>query len=172
MTSTLIIEALSKTHNRNAFDCGNKALNDFLQKIAYQHSEKGLSKSFVLIDTAYPTDIIAYMSLVVCEVLAEDIPHQWKNKYPKRIPAAKLAKLAVAKNDQRKGYGEVLLVDAMQKTLQVSYKMGIAGLFVDAKHEEAKAYYHQFGFISLPEQLDNLFLPIKTIANSLLGDKE
>ncbi len=172
MIPTLTIETLSKAHNRNAFDCGNQALNHFLQKIARQHSEKGLSKTFVLIDAEQPTDIIAYMSLVVCEVLAEDIPHQWKNKYPKRIPAAKLAKLAVAHHQQRKGYGEVLLIDAMQKTLNVSYKMGIAGLFVDAKHEQAKAYYHQFGFISLPEQLDNLFLPITTIDNSLRINNE
>lgn len=172
MIPTLTIETLSKAHNRNAFDCGNQALNHFLQKIARQHSEKGLSKTFVLIDAEQPTDIIAYMSLVVCEVLAEDIPHQWKNKYPKRIPAAKLAKLAVAHHQQRKGYGEVLLIDAMQKTLNVSYKMGIAGLFVDAKHEQAKAYYHRFGFISLPEQLDNLFLPITTIDNSLRINNE
>lgn len=54
----------------------------------------------------------------------------------------------------------------MQKTLTVSYTMGIAGLFVDAKHEQAKAYYNQFDFISLPEQLDNLFLPLSTIAKS------
>jgi len=163
----LIIEPLSKAHNRNAFDCGNTALNHFLQKIARQHSEKGLSKTFVLIDTQQPTEIIAYLSLVVCEVLADDIPHQWKNKYPNRIPAAKLAKLAVAQDQQRKGYGEMLLIDAMQKTWNVSQKMGIAGLFVDAKHEQAKAYYNQYGFISLPEQLDNLFLPLATIAKIL-----
>jgi len=45
--------------------------------------------------------------------------------------------------------------------------MGIAGLFVDAKHQPAKAYYQQFGFLSLPEQLDNLFMPLSTLANSL-----
>jgi N-acetylglutamate synthase-like GNAT family acetyltransferase len=170
--STLSIETLSKAHDRNAFDCGNKALNHFLQKIARQHSEKGLSKTFVLIDTKHPTDIIAYMSLVVCEVLADDIPHQCKDKYPNRIPAAKLAKLAVAIDQQKKGYGEILLIEAMKKTLTVSYKMGIAGLFFDAKHEQAKAYYNQFDVISLPEQLDNLFLPIATIANSLHRDNE
>ncbi len=48
--------------------------------------------------------------------------------------------------------------------LNVSSSIGIAGLFVDAKHERAKAYYEQFGFISLPEQLDNLFLPLQTLA--------
>ena len=126
-----------------------------------------LSKTFVLIDTEHPTDIIAYMSLVVCEVLADDIPHQWKNKYPNRIPAAKLAKLAVEIDQQKQGYGEILLIDAMQKTLNVSYKISVAGLFVDVKHEQAKAYYNQFSFISMPEQLNNLFLPLATLAKSL-----
>ena len=167
MNSTLNIEPLAKAHNRTGFDCGDQALNHFLQKIARQHMDKGLSKTFVLIDAEQPIVIIAYMSLVVCEVLADDIPHQWKNKYPNRIPAAKLAKLAVSVDQQRKGYGEALLIDAMQKTLNVSQTMGLSGLFVDAKHKQAKAYYQQFGFLSLPEQLDNLFMPLSTIAKSL-----
>jgi len=167
VNSTLNIEPLAKAHNRTGFDCGDQALNHFLQKIARQHMDKGLSKTFVLIDAEQPIVIIAYMSLVVCEVLADDIPHQWKNKYPNRIPAAKLAKLAVSVDQQRKGYGETLLIDAMQKTLNVSQTMGLSGLFVDAKHKQAKAYYQQFGFLSLPEQLDNLFMPLSTIAKSL-----
>lgn len=162
----LNIEPLTKAHNRTAFDCGDEALNHFLQKTARQHMDKGLSKTFVLIDEDNSAEIIAYMTLVVCEVLADDIPHQWKNKYPRRIPAAKLAKLAVSGDQQRKGYGETLLIDAIQKTMSVSNSMGIAGLFVDAKHQQAKAYYHQFGFISLPEQLDNMFMPLSTIAAS------
>ena len=166
MSSTLTIETLTKAHNRNAFDCGDDALNHFLQKVARQHIEKGLSKTFVLIDTKFPVDIISYMSLVVCEVLADEIPHQWKNKYPQRIPAAKLARLAVTQEQQRKGYGQLMLINALQKTLNVSHAMGIAGLFVDAKHPQAQAYYQQFGFLALPEQLNNLFMPISTIAKS------
>ena len=140
MNSTLKIEALTKAHDRNAFDCGDQTLNHFLQIMARQHIDKGLSKTFVLIDTANRTKIIAFSTLVVCEVMTDDIPHQWKKKYPKRIPAAKLAKLAVSLDQQRKGYGETLLIDAMQKTLSVSSSIGIAGLFVDAKHQQAKAY--------------------------------
>ncbi len=167
MSSSLSIEVLSKSHHRDDFDCGNAVLNHFLQKIARQHSEQGISKTFVLIDKAHPNDIMAYMTIVVCEVLSQDIPHQWVNKYPRRILAAKLVKHAVTQDKQRKGDGAILLVDAMQKTLHVSDTMGIAGLFVDTKDEDAKRYYHQFGFIALPDQLDSLFLPLSTIANSL-----
>ncbi len=106
------------------------------------------------------------MSLVACEVLADDIPHPWTKKYPNRILAAKLAKLTVSEDQQRKGYGELLLIDAMQKTLNVAQKMGVAGLFVDAENEQAKTYYQQFGFLSLPEQRDNLFMPLATLVTS------
>lgn len=158
----LKIQVLSKTHDRSIFDCGNDELNYFLKRIARQHITKGISKTFVLVDSERQTKIIAYMTLVVCEILANRIPHEWKKKYPQTIPAAKLARLAVSLEQQRQGYGELLIVDAMQKTLKVSEQMGIVGLFVDAKHEQAKLYYKQFGFISLPEQLDNLFLPLST----------
>jgi ribosomal protein S18 acetylase RimI-like enzyme len=163
----LKIEVLSKTHNRIAFDCSDNELNYYLQKIARQHITKGISKTFVLIDIDNPTEIIAYMTLAVCEIQADEIPHNWKNKYPDKIPAAKLARLAVSTIQQRKGYGELLVIDAIQKTLNVSSSIGIVGLFVDAKNEQAKAYYDQFGFISLPKQLDNLFLPLATLAKSL-----
>ena len=62
MNPSLTIQTLTKAHNRNAFDCGDEALNVFLQKIARQHNEKGLSKTFVLIDPQYPADIIGYMT--------------------------------------------------------------------------------------------------------------
>lgn len=163
----LTIEVLSKAHDRSAFNCGDRELNGFLQRTARQHITKGISKTFVLIDAENPSEIIAYMTLVVCEVLANDIPHSWTKKYPTKIPAAKLARLAVSVASQKQGHGELMLIDAMQKTLNVSNSMGIAGLFVDAKHDAAKNYYEQFGFIALPNQLDNLFLPLQTLAKTL-----
>ena len=159
---SLKIEVLSKKHYRSEFNCGNEDLNYFLKNIARQHIRKGISKTFVLVNRNSSSKIIAYMTLVVCEILTTKIPHDWKKKYPQIIPAARLARLAVSLEQQRQGYGELLITDAIQKTLKVSEQMGITGLFVDAKHEEAKTYYEQFGFISLPEQLNNLFLPIST----------
>jgi len=47
---------------------------------------------------------------------------------------------------QRQGFGRILLVDAMYKTLEISKNAGVIGLFVDAKDENAKNYYLQYGF--------------------------
>jgi GNAT superfamily N-acetyltransferase len=163
----LEIEVLSKKHDRSAFDCSDSELNYFLQRIARQHINKGISKTFVLVSQDIPTEIIAYMTLVVCEIFASEVPHSWKKKYPQKIPAAKLARLAVSSANQRMGYGKILLIDAMKKTINVSKAMGIAGLFVDAKHQEARNYYEQFGFIALPDQLENLFLPLPTLKEAV-----
>ena len=160
----LKIEELTKFHNRKLFDCGNDDLNNYLKNIARQHITKGISKTFVLIDENDPTTIIAYMTLIACEVITKEMPDNWRKKYPKHaIPAVKLARLAVLLKQQRKGYGELLLINAIKKTIDVSSNLGVVGLFVDAKSKEVKSYYEQFGFICLPEKLNNLFLPLSTL---------
>lgn len=62
MSLTLHIEPLTNAHNRTGFDYGNEALNQFLQKTARQHTDKGLSKTFVLIDESNSAEIITYMT--------------------------------------------------------------------------------------------------------------
>jgi len=167
----LKIEELTKSHNRKNFDCGNDDLNNYLKNIARQHIMKGISKTFVLIDDNDSKAIMAYMTLVACEVLIKEMPHNWKKKYPKHVlPAVKLARLAVLLEQQRKGYGELLIIDSIKKTIDVSNNLGIVGLFVDAKNKEAKAYYEQFGFISLPDQMNNLFLPLSTLIELMKDD--
>jgi hypothetical protein len=56
-----------------------------------------------------------------------------------------------------------LIGNAVEKVIVISENVGIIGLFVDAKDNQAKAYYEQFGFISLNGNPLILFLPIQTL---------
>ena len=56
-----------------------------------------------------------------------------------------------------------MIINAIERIIIVSEHFGIIGFFVDAKNEDAKAYYEQFGFISLPDNPLELFLPIATL---------
>ncbi|MEX1326966.1 MAG: hypothetical protein AB1Z29_09210 [Desulfobacterales bacterium] len=56
-----------------------------------------------------------------------------------------------------------MMVNAIERILLVSKNLGIIGFFVDAKNAGAKDYYKQFGFISLPDDPLELFLPIATL---------
>ncbi|MCD4688091.1 MAG: GNAT family N-acetyltransferase [Desulfuromonadaceae bacterium] len=159
----LLIEDLEKKHDRRYFDCGEAALNTFLQTLARQQQDKGISKTFVLVDSAQPQTILGFFSLTACEVVSEDLPPSLARKYPARAPGAKLARLAIDRHQQRKGYGQLLMIEAMKKTLLVAENIGIIGFFVDAKSHEARVYYQQFGFISFREQPLEMFLPLATL---------
>ncbi|MDN5863770.1 MAG: GNAT family N-acetyltransferase [Gammaproteobacteria bacterium] len=161
------IEPLAPNHDRSGFDCGVSALNRYLRETARQHADKGISRSFVLTDASAPDKILGFFTLSVCEIQAERLPSRIARKYPRTIPAARLARLAIAKNRQREGLGRLLMVDAMLRCLAAAESVGIVALFVDARDEAAARYYAQYGFIPLPDQTLTLCLPLKTLRESL-----
>jgi len=162
----LKIETVSRDHNRSGFDCGNDALNQYLKKIARQHLNKGISRTFVLVDDNMPTEVLGFFTLVSCEIFVDKLPRKYAKKYPSKAPAAKLARLAVAKDRQRQGLGTHMMINAVERVIRVSQDLGIIGFFVDAKDNKAKAYYEQFGFIQLPDNPLELFLPLATLRNA------
>jgi GNAT superfamily N-acetyltransferase len=159
------VEPLSPQHNRAKFDCGASALNEFLQKTARQHQDKGVSKTFVLVDAnaPAPADILGFYSLAACEAQTADLPAALGKRLPRTIPAVLLGRLAVDRSVQGQGLGAVLLVDAIRRVVAVASQVGIAGLFVDAKDDSAAAFYQKFGFAPLPSNPHRLFLPLKTL---------
>lgn len=160
----LRIELLSRGHEREGFSCGERDLDDYLKRTARQHNDKGISRTFVLVDSDAPAKILGFFTLASCEVVAADLPLEYAKKYPRRAPAAKLARLAVAMDQQRQGLGGLMMVDAMRRTLAVAENIGIIGFFVDAKNQGAREYYEQYGFVALPDHSLVLFLPLATLA--------
>lgn len=166
----LKVELLSNLHNRADFDCGNDELNAYLKQIARQHNDKGLSRTFVLIEDKQPDFILGFFTLTICEIDKQIFPLSVAKKYPKFIPAGKLARLAISKFYQKQGYGKLLMLHAMQHFLNVSQSVGIIGVFVDAKDQQACQYYEQYGFVALPDNSLQLFLPLETLKQSFEHD--
>ncbi|MGB6299586.1 MAG: GNAT family N-acetyltransferase [Rivularia sp. (in: cyanobacteria)] len=158
---------LDKRHNRDDFNCGNEALNQFLKQTARQHIQKGISRTFVLIDTEKPDIIISFFTLTLCEVRVEKLPPKFAKKYPSKVAGVKLARLAVNKAYQRQGIGEIMMIEAMRRAVVVAENAGGIGLFVDAKDEAAKSYYNRYGFVSLEDAFLEMFLPLSTIIQML-----
>ena len=163
------VELLSRAHDRDGFDCGSEPLNTYLRQTARQHTERGLSRTFVLVDeaAAEPKPIAGYFTLNICQLRAEQLPAEVARRLPREVAGVKLGRLAVSKTRQRQGLGKLLLVAAMKKFVEVFDSAGGIGLFVDAKGNEAKAYYERFGFVSLPDTPLLLFLPLQTIRDAL-----
>lgn len=163
------IELLSKSHDRDGFDCGSEPLNLFLKQTARQHAERGISRTFVLVDEegTAPKPILGFFSLNLCQVKSESLGPQAGKKLPRDVSAVRLGRLAVDKTYQRQGIGKALLVAAMGKFIEIFITAGGIGLFVDAKDQDVKRYYEQFGFIALPSKELELFLPVATIQEAL-----
>ena len=152
---------LAGNHDRQAFDCGRQELNDWLWQVAPQHQDKGLSKTFVAVREEAPTRICGYYALTLAELENRHLPEAWRKKLPRRIPGVRLGRLAVDRQYQGKGLGELLLVDALTRTQRIYAEAGGIGLFVDALDEQAAGYYRNFGFGAAPDNPLLLFLSVK-----------
>ncbi len=90
-------ERLSRRHHREGFDCGNPELNDYLRHTARQHTDKGLSRTDVLVDDEAPTEVLGYVTVCLAEIITDSLPLQYGKKYPAKAHGVKLARLAIAK---------------------------------------------------------------------------
>ena len=163
------LELLSKSHDRDGFDCGNEPLNLFLRQTARQHAERGISRTFVLVeeDDPDPKPILGFFSINRCQIKSEALSLAEARKLPRDVSGVRLGRLAIAGGCQRQGVGKILLAAAMGKFIEIFHTAGGIGLFVDAKDQAAKRYYEQFGFVPLPFNELQLFLPVKTIQEAL-----
>jgi ribosomal protein S18 acetylase RimI-like enzyme len=166
MAKYLIICLLNgENHDRMAFDCGEPALNEYLQKTARQHLQKGIANTYVLVENSTPQTILGFFTLSFLGVDVYELPAGYGKKLPHGpLPAAKLGRLAIDKNYQGNNYGRLLLVDAMRRVaVAVRTTAGVVGLFVDAKNSSVAGFYRRFGFIPLEDNPLSLMLPCQTI---------
>lgn len=155
------VRPLTGGHDRQGFDCGRQELNDWLRQVPRQHQDKGLSKTFVAVREEAPTRICGFYALTLAELENRHLPESWRKKLPRRIPGVRLGRLAVERQYQGQGLGELLLIDALSRAQRIYAEAGGIGLFVDALDEQAAGYYRNFGFKASPDNPLLLFLSAK-----------
>ena len=155
---------------RDSFFCGVEELDEYLKKYASQDSKRNLTKVFVL-EGKEKEEIAGYYTLSPLSFCKDEIGSKVSKKLPRYpIPAILLGRLAVHRAYQRQGIGSVLLMDALLRVYQASEEsFGIYAIVVDAKNEEAKAFYEHFGFLSFQNRKDRLFLSIETVKMLVVG---
>ncbi len=161
---SIIIEEITRQHNRKAFDCGVTQLNQFLQQQARQKTVKHVSKTYVASRDSSPSIIIGYHTLTGYSVITPPAGKDYK-KYPHPLNAVKLARLAVECSHQGQRLGEQLLIDAIHRTVLVAQQISAIGLFVDPMTTEVVPFYQQYGFLSADPDDQSRFemwLPIRT----------
>lgn len=158
------IEPLGKQHDRAAFSCGKEALDRYIKKQAGQDAKRHYAASFVLIEKG-GKNILGYYTLSSFGINLQDLPGEMVKKLPRYpiVPATLLGRLAVDKDHPGKGLGELLLMDALHRSLDQADVIGSTAVVVEAIEKQAFEFYKHYDFLAFPDCRDRLFLPMKTI---------
>ena len=161
-----LIEPLGKKHNRAAFCCGVDKLDNYFQKHAGQDARKRMAAPFVLVEKS-SGNIAGFYTLSSTSIKLEELPIEITKKLPKYplLPATLLGRLAVDQNHRQKGLGEMLLIDALYRSLQS--EIATLAVVVEAKDDQARSFYEHYQFSRFPDYYHRLFLMMDTIEKML-----
>jgi ribosomal protein S18 acetylase RimI-like enzyme len=159
-----VIKALAAHHIKASFKCGVPALDRYLQQNASQDIKRHVAATFVLTEEEDET-VIGYYTLAAANIEINKLPTDMIKKLPKYplLPATLLGHLAVNEQHRRKKLGELLLVDALKRALQLSNEIASMAMIVDAKNIDAVLFYKRYGFIQFADDENKLFLPMAII---------
>jgi GNAT superfamily N-acetyltransferase len=150
-------------HDRQTFTSGVAELDDYLRRFAVQQSKKGVTVVRVLISTDAPNTILGYYSLSAAQIDVIQLDERAKQKLPRYpVPCFRMGRLAAHSAHQGRGLGRLLLGCAVERCLEARKHVAAYALLVDAKGEQAKAFYEHYGFMPCRDNPMTLYLPLGT----------
>ena len=163
MTSVAFrFEPLGGQHDRSSFQCGEDALDRYLQTQATQDMRRNIAKCFVAVEVTSGR-VVAYYTLSAVSIALVDLPPEVIKHLPRypTVPAVRIGRLAVDRAYRGRSLGTAILMDAADRIVQ-----GPAAAFamlVDAKDDHGVAFYRHNEFRALSSRPRSLFLPIATM---------
>jgi ribosomal protein S18 acetylase RimI-like enzyme len=169
MTFPFLLEPLSGEHERSLFRCGEDALDRYFQTQVTQDIRRHIANCFVAVETV-TTNIAAWYTISAASIPLVDLPPDETKRLPRypTVPAIRIGRLAVDQRFQGRGLGAALLADAATRTLKAD--AAAFTLLVEARNDQAVAFYQRFGFRRLASQPRTLFLPLATAQKVLLRE--
>jgi len=154
------------THDVSTFDCGEYALNRWLRHSAGQSQRRDAARTFVVV-----TDkrrVIGYYTTVVGEIRHEHASPAVRRGMSKHfpIPVALVARLAVDSAFHDRGFGALLLRDALTRVLAAAEQVAIRAVVVHAISDKAAAFYIRFGFKPLADEPRTLMITLDDLRRS------
>lgn len=158
---------LTDAHTLEGFDCGKDLLNTWLFSHARRADSSGVAHVYVWTQLG-ERKVSAYFAICPAEVIRNDdgVSEAMSGGYS-RIPGYLIARLAIDKSLQGRGYGEQLLLDALGKAVGASKIGGGRLVMVDAIDDEAQAFYEHYHFVPVKNRKRRLVMKVATAAKAL-----
>lgn len=161
MTPPFRLEALAKDHDRSRFISGNDPLDHYFRTQVTQDIRRRIANCFAAVEVASGL-VAGYYTIAAASISIRDLPPEEAKHLPRypTIPAVRMGRLAVDQHYQSRGLGKALLADAALKAMNAA--PASFALLVDAKDDQATAFYEYYGFRQLVSLPRTLFLPLAT----------
>ncbi len=161
----LIFTALDRQiHKRDAFECSENVLTQYLRQQATQDVQRNIARVFVGTYQDAPETVLSFYTLSSNSVLLEDLPEAQRKKLPRYpVPVVLIGRLAVDVKYSGQGVGKKTLLSALERSLRASQDIAVWAVIVDAKNDLARAFYERYGFALLSGSSGRLFLTMNTI---------
>jgi GNAT superfamily N-acetyltransferase len=158
-------ELLAAHHDKAAFRCGNEQLDQYLRSTATQDKKRNIAIPYVIYDKDRQK-IIGYYTLSMNGISLEQLPEEIIKKLPKYpiIGVTLIGRLAIDRDYQGFGWGKLIIMDAFQRSLNISKATGSFAVIVDAIDDAAVRFYQRFDFKTFPDCPDRLFRTMKSIS--------
>jgi ribosomal protein S18 acetylase RimI-like enzyme len=159
VTAPFLIEALGPDHDRATFSCGVEALDRYFREQVTQDVRRRATACYIAIDAA-TSQVAGYYTLAAAGVLLADLPPALAKRLPRypSVPVARLGRLAVDTAHRGRKLGGALLWDAVARSMRS--EIAVFALVVDAKDEQAEAFYRHHGFVAFGSRAGQLVLPL------------
>lgn len=153
-------ELLTADHVVTSFDCGDEALNEWLNRRAPRNQREGSSRTWVV---AHDNQVVAFYASSTAAIARIEATRRASRNQPDPLPAILLGRLAVDRNHQGKGLAAALLKHFLLNALDVAALTGVRLVLVHAKDAQAASFYRHFGFEPSPIDELTLMLLVKDI---------
>jgi ribosomal protein S18 acetylase RimI-like enzyme len=163
-SADLRIAALNASHDRSGFTCGVESLDRYLRTQAGQDVRRKANAVFVLTEEGEPKRVLGYYTLCAMAISQGEVPEVARKHVPRYplVSCTLIGRLAVAKDQQGRRLGSVLLADALHRAFESASTVGSSMVIVDALDETAAGFYAAHGFVRLPDS-PRLVLPMRQV---------
>lgn len=131
-------------HDRDRFDSGESALDDWLRRYAGQNRRRDTAATWVI---ATPDGrVVAYASLAMTAIDRSAAPRAVAQQAPNPVPALLLGRLAVDKEFAGLGIGSALVAYVLATAIELNAKATCRAVVVAALDARARAWWERLGF--------------------------
>jgi len=161
-------------HDRSAFSCGFAPIDHFLKSSLSDQIKAGMVAAWIATDDDDPA-VLGFYTLGALAVRSEFGPKAWQRARVPDVPVIYIRAVAVRQDMQGKGLGTALVVDAMNRCLDIAGQMGAAAIVLDVLEDvhfdRRRSFYEDLGFRHLgdPDNPTRVYIPMADVKATLGG---